>query len=168
QIAEKLSAQRHALYSEEIDRAEHSLEVQLPFLQKVLKPFSLVPVIIGSTALSLCGEIADEIFDSIKDDVRRILVVISTDLSHYHSYEKACEMDGNFASVLEQFDEMALSALLRGGNAEACGEGPLLTGIILSKKLGANKAKILHYANSGDSAGDKRQVVGYISAAFTE
>ena len=100
-ITGKLSSLPHAKFVDEIDRLEHSLEVQLPFLQKTSGEFSLVPVIIGTIDLDVCRTIAQEIFASLADDPRRILVVISTDLSHYHSYERARECDRRVVSALE-------------------------------------------------------------------
>jgi MEMO1 family protein len=165
-ICQALSKSSRAVFHSGIDAAEHSLEVQLPFLQKAVGTFTLVPVIIGTTDYAVCEQIASDIFNAIKDDKRRILIVISTDLSHYHPYNDACLMDGRFSNMLEKFDAQSLSELLSDGESEACGEGPLITGIILSQKAGAKKTEILHYANSGDTAGDKSRVVGYISAAF--
>jgi MEMO1 family protein len=165
-ICQALSKSSRAVFHPGIDAAEHSLEVQLPFLQKAVGAFTLVPVIIGTTDYDVCEHIASDIFDAIKDDKRRILIVISTDLSHYHPYNDAKVMDGRFSDMLSKFDARSLSDLLSAGESEACGEGPLIAGILLSQKAGANKTVILHYANSGDTAGDKSRVVGYVSAAF--
>jgi hypothetical protein len=167
-IAKRIHDSKLGGYSRGIDQMEHSLEVQLPFLQKTIGMFSLVPVIIGTTEFNICREIAQSIFETIKDEKRSILIVISTDLSHYHTYEQAKHLDGRFKDMLEKFDEKLLFDLLSHDDAEACGEGPLLTGMVLAKLCGAKKSIVLNYANSGDTAGDKKQVVGYISAVFTE
>jgi MEMO1 family protein len=165
-ICSALASSSRAVFHSGIDAAEHSLEVQLPFLQKAVGTFTLVPVIIGTTDYDVCEKIANDIFEAIKDDKRRILIVISTDLSHYYPYNDARTMDGKFSDILKKFDARSLKDLLTAGESEACGEGPLIAGIILSRKAGATKSDILHYANSGDTAGDKSRVVGYISAAF--
>jgi hypothetical protein len=166
-IGKNLLGQDHGSFMQEIDQMEHSLEVQIPFLQYSLGSFTLSPVIIGTTDFAACSAIADELFASLKGLTKKILIVISTDLSHYHTYREACAIDSGFAETLASFDEKKLSDILETNKAEACGAGPLFVGMMLSKKMGATAAKIIHYANSGDISGDKSRVVGYISAAFT-
>jgi len=121
---------------------------------------------VGTTELEICAGIADDLAQVLKVEERRCIIVISTDLSHYHSYDQARVMDKRFIDVLESFDEKKVKEVLSGGKAEACGEGPVLAGMALCRKLGARSVKILKYATSGDTAGDKSQVVGYLSAAF--
>ncbi len=165
-IGNSLCSKPAFAFIEEVHAYEHSLEVQVPFLQRTLEKFLLVPVIVGTTDFDLCSRIAGELFNAIRDEKRKIAVVISTDLSHYHPYQEAVRLDSLFIEKLKEFDEKALSDFLGCGSAEACGEGPLVTGLILGKLMGAVKAGILRYANSGDTAGDKSQVVGYVSAVF--
>jgi predicted class III extradiol MEMO1 family dioxygenase len=143
QIGEALVQKPHLSFIKEVHMAEHSLEVQVPFLQGVLKGFSIVPIIVGITE-----------------------VKISTDLSHYFPYEKATMIDNIFIENLKKFDERILFEALSRDDAQACGEGPVLTGMSVAKKLGAHGIDILKYANSGDTAGGKDQVVGYLSAAI--
>ncbi len=150
----------------EAHELEHSLEVQVPFLQKVLKSFSLVPVIIGTVDIAICRGIAEGIHASLAGEKRKSAIVISTDLSHYHSYTSAQTLDKHFSDALGTFDEKKVEDVISSGKAEACGEGPVLTGMILCRLLGAKKVEILKYANSGDTAGSKDQVVGYLAAAF--
>jgi len=126
-----------------------------------------VPVIIGTTDLDLCAAIAGEIYEALISEQRKIAVIISTDLSHYHSYEEARSLDGVFIKLLESYDAVKLQSALAGDETQACGEGPVLCGMILSKSLGADRVEILKYANSGDTAGGRDQVVGYLSAAMT-
>jgi MEMO1 family protein len=145
---------------------EHSLEVQVPFLQKRLREFSIVPVIIGTVELDVCLAIARGLYEGLAGEKRKLAVVISTDLSHYHTYDEATVMDGRFIKALESFDEKSVKAVIDTGKAEACGEGPVLAGMALCRLLGADRVKVLKYANSGDTAGGKDQVVGYLSAAF--
>ena len=165
-IGEKLLEKSHFDFIKEVHNSEHSLEVQAPFLQRVLSNFKIVPVIIGSVEISDCISLAEEISSVIKNEKRKYVVVISTDLSHYHSYKKACGMDNLFIESLKRFDEDDLYNILHTDKAEACGQGPVLTGLVLCKNLGAKKVEILKYANSGDTAGSRDQVVGYLSAAI--
>ncbi|HOK00874.1 MAG TPA: AmmeMemoRadiSam system protein B [Spirochaetota bacterium] len=165
-IGKALTLKNLFAYIPEIDQPEHSLEVQIPFLQLVCSDFKIVPVVIGTTDLNLCSEIGNLIADEVLSANKDYGVIISTDLSHYYSYETAKRIDGEFARALSLFDEKAIDQAIKSKKAEACGEGAVLSGIALAKRLGASKAKILKYANSGDTAGPKNEVVGYISAAL--
>lgn len=165
-VCGKLCESKLHVYSSALDLSEHSLEVQVPFLQYALDAFTLVPVIIGTTDFELCSTIADQIHAAVADDARSFLVVISTDLSHYHPYKQAHEIDGRFIAALEKFDERILDNVLISDDAEACGHGPLLCGLKLARLMGAKSTQVFKYATSGDTAGDKDRVVGYVSAAF--
>ncbi len=149
----------------EAHELEHSLEVQVPFVQVVSEGSKIVPVIIGTTDINLCRHIGESIASAIRKD-KNYAVIISTDLSHYHSYNSAIELDNKIIKSIESFDENKLSALLQKGKAEACGEGPLISGMYLCRSMGAKKATVVKYANSGDTAGSKDRVVGYLSAVF--
>lgn len=165
-VCERLLAENQFTFLQRIDEVEHSLEVQVPFLQRVLGKFTLVPIIIGCIDIDNCQAIAQSIASVVKD-LRSFVLVLSTDLSHYYSYHKARAIDGVFIKALETFDENEIYEVLSAGKAQACGEGPVLTGIMASKALGANAVRVLQYATSGDTAGGKDQVVGYLAAAIT-
>jgi len=153
-------------YIKEIDEPEHSLEVQIPFIQFMKPGLKLVPVIIGTTEISLCRKIGEVIAEAVKSLNRNYAIVISTDLSHYYPYKKAVQMDSDFISALKSFDENRIVETVKSGKGEACGEGALLAGITAARKLGASKIEIAKYANSGDTAGSKDEVVGYVSAVI--
>jgi len=155
-------------FIKEVHQYEHSLEVQVPFLQVVSEDIKIVPIIIGCTDLDTCRSIGESIAEILENEKRKWVMVISTDLSHYHSYDEAKSIDSMFIDSLTGFDEKSFYATLQSNRAQACGEGPVLTGMIASRQLGASKVKILKYANSGDSAGPRDQVVGYLSAAFVK
>jgi MEMO1 family protein len=156
----------HFSFIKEAHSSEHSLEVQVPFLQRVLADFKIVPVVLGSSGLKFCTDIADELYNCIKNDKRRIAVVISTDLSHYHPYNEAVKIDREYINALKTGDEKVIENIKAAGKAEACGHAAVMAGLLLCKKLGADSVEILHYANSGDTAGGKDEVVGYLSAAI--
>lgn len=162
----KLMDKQGFKFLKEVHAVEHSLEVQVPFLQRVMGEFKIVPVIVGTTDMTACGLIAEGLSSILKVEKRKFIIVISTDLSHYYSYNSAVSKDGQFIESLKTFDEKGIKDLLASGKSEACGEGPLLTGVMLCKELGAAGVSILKYGNSGDTAGDRSQVVGYLSAAF--
>lgn len=152
--------------SEAGHRAEHSLEVQLPFLQRVLSDFSIVPMIIGNQTKEHCLNLGNAI--AVVARKRNVLLVASSDLSHYHPYDNAVGLDRQVISHLEAFDEHALMDRLDDEKVEACGGGPVVAVMHASKLLGANRSHVLLYNNSGDVTGDKSAVVGYCSAAFLQ
>ncbi len=147
-------------------RQEHSLEVQLPFLQVVLDQFSIIPLIMGTQTADMCNELAQSIYEVIHGSKKKFLIVCSTDLSHYYSYEKAIKLDKGIVEQIGGFDISGVMDIIEQGKAEACGAGPLIATMLLSEKLGADHSKVLKYANSGDVSGDKSRVVGYVSAAL--
>lgn len=144
--------------------SEHSVEIQLPFLQVALGAFSFVPIVMGTQDLRTCEAVADTVWRAARG--RNVLVVGSSDLSHFHSYEKAKRLDGVVVDRVRKRDYRGLARELEGGSCEACGGGPVVTAMIFAEKAGARGVQVLHYANSGDVTGERRQVVGYLSAAF--
>jgi AmmeMemoRadiSam system protein B/AmmeMemoRadiSam system protein A len=143
---------------------EHSLEVQLPFLQEVLGEFSLVPVVIGDQSFRTCEKVGQAIARTIQG--KKVLLVASTDLSHFHPYEDAVKLDQVILKGIEQFDPQKLSADLEAGKGEACGGGPVVAVMVAARELGANRARVLKYMNSGDVTGDRSGVVGYAAAVL--
>ncbi len=134
--------------SDEAHREEHSLEVQLPFLQTVLGEFSLVPVVVGRCA----PEVVAAAMDALWDDPQSLLIV-STDLSHFHSYEQARRMDTETCKRLLARDRQL-------GGEQACG-AHALNGLMFSAHRRALQVELLDLCNSGDTAGGKDRVVGY-------
>ena len=144
---------------------EHSLEIQLPFLQVVLKTFKLVPIVMEPYwSWESCQYLATAITETVKG--RNVLLIASSDLSHFHSYDKAVELDKMVLNHIERFDPEGLNRDLRQGRCEACGGGPILSIMLAAKALGANKGKVLKYLNSGDVTGDRSRVVGYAAGVF--
>ncbi|MEO0122968.1 MAG: AmmeMemoRadiSam system protein B [candidate division WOR-3 bacterium] len=143
---------------------EHSVEIQIPFLQVVLKKFKLVEIVMGSHDYNTCKILADAIVNATKG--RKVLVIASSDLSHYHNQEKAEKLDNLVIDAIEKYDPELLYKRLSSDSCEACGGGPIITVMLASKKLGADKSRVLIYGTSGNVTGDYTQVVGYLSAAF--
>lgn len=133
---------------------EHSLEVQLPFLQTVLNDFTLIPLVVGDASAKEVAEVLEKLWG---DD--ETLVVISSDLSHYHDYKTAQKMDQATSEAIINLDSDKL------GYDDACGRIPI-TGLLTIARQKSLKAKIIDLRNSGDTAGDKSQVVGYGAYAF--
>jgi len=145
---------------------EHSLEVQVPFLQAVLKDFRLVPIVMGSQEGSFYEPLARAIHEGATKQGRRVLVVGSTDLSHYHPYREAMRLDKFVTDRLEKFDIQGMVEDFNGEMCEACGRGPIIVTMMVSRLFGADASRVLKYANSGDVSGDRKNVVGYTSAVF--
>ncbi len=147
-------------------KKEHSLEVQLPFLQTVLGDFKIVPIIMGERNLQTCKILADALLKHTKD--RNVLFIASTDLSHFHPYQEAVEIDKKTISAMEKLDGDLLFKGLQRNEYELCGGAATVVTMLVAEKLGANKVKLLKYANSGDVPfGDKSRVVGYAAMAIT-
>ena len=143
---------------------EHSLEIQLPFLQHILGDFKLLPMMQGDQSLSTSQELAGALVAVLQG--KRALLVASTDLSHFHSYDAAVKLDGVASQAIADYDPIALSKAIERGTTEACGGGPIVSVMLAAQALGANRAEVLHYANSGDVTGERERVVGYLAAAL--
>lgn len=139
---------------DEAHQREHSLEVQLPFLQTVLGEFSLVPLVFGQTHVEAIGEVLEQAWG---DDTT--LVVVSSDLSHYHNYQEASEMDRQTARAIER----GAAGDLR--HDQACGQLAIQALLLAAQRHDLYPA-LLDLRNSGDTAGSKDRVVGYGSFEF--
>jgi AmmeMemoRadiSam system protein B len=146
---------------------EHSLEIQLPFLQVVLGVFDLVPIMMADQSLAFCRQLAGALAELIRGSDRRVLIVASSDLSHFHGYDAAVGLDQTALAYFEARDAEGLAGALSDGDTEACGGGPIMTALLACELLGADRARILHYANSGDVTGDLSRVVGYAAGVIT-
>jgi len=164
--SELLKAEKHIVASVAGHRKEHSLEVQLPFLQCVLKEYSVVPVIMGDQRRQLCEELSAVLARVMTD--KNVLLVASSDLSHFHSYDEAVSLDKRVIRAVKDFNSDAFIDGLENESFEVCGGGPIAVVMKTAQKLGANRVNILHYCNSGDITGDKSSVVGYLAAAFMQ
>jgi AmmeMemoRadiSam system protein B len=143
---------------------EHSLEIQLPFLQYMLREFRLLPIMMGDQSQESCRILAEALVQVMGDE--RALLVASTDLSHFHRYSMALQLDGVVQEHVQEFDPEGLAVALAGHRCEACGGGPMVTVMMAARSMGAGKAVVLKYANSGDVTGEHSQVVGYLAAAI--
>lgn len=134
---------------------EHSLEVQLPFLQRTLGRFSLVPLAVGTARAPAVAQVLERLWGGPET-----LIVVSTDLSHYHPYEEARAIDGATLEKIERFSTQI-------NHDEACGATPLTALLLLAQRKGLSIRR-LAACNSGDTAGGKDRVVGYSSFALYE
>ena len=147
---------------------EHSLEVQLPFLQKVLSGFKIVPIVMGDCTLQTCRKLSGLLKDAIGSR-KDILIVASTDMYHGYDYEEREALDYQTLSYLKNMDAEGLYYGLREGKFQLCGGFPVVTTIILAKELGHDKLKALKYTNSAIVTAKKVKglwTVGYGSCAI--
>lgn len=145
---------------------EHSLEVQLPFLQRVLPGFKIVPIITGDCTLDNCRKLAGLLKETIGGR-RDVLVVASTDMYHGGDYRELKRTDDLTILYLKNMDSDGLYYALREGKAQLCGGFGVVTALILSRELGHKKLQVLNYTNSADVIGAKSNwMVGYVSAAI--
>jgi hypothetical protein len=143
-------------------RSEHAVEVQLPFLQRALGSFRLLPVVIGDQSRSVCFELGDALGALLRG--RSALLVASTDLSHFHTAREAGILDGAFISLLERGDEEGIMRSLEERSTEACGGGPVVAVLHALRVLGRASIRVVGRSTSGDVSGDVQSVVGYVSA----
>ena len=152
---------------EEAHKKEHSIEVQLPFLQFIYpRRFKFVPICMMLQDLETSTEIGDAIAKASAGT--GAMLVASSDWTHYESYESARKKDMEAIGAVLEMDEKKFQDLIEEKNVSACGYGPVTAVLHASKILGARHAKLLSYQTSGDTAGDKRSVVGYAAIVFTK
>jgi AmmeMemoRadiSam system protein B len=147
-------------------RSEHSLEVQLPYLQTVLSDFEIVPVTVGRQTTSSM-QMAARALSSIEMDKHTIMVA-STDWQHYRPASVGWKMDSLGIDCLDRLDPDRLARLLQSGRVEACGGGATVAVVKAALAQGANRIRILRYGDSGETSGDTSSVVSYVAAVIYE
>jgi len=152
--------------NEEAHLSEHAIEVQLPFIQTVMKEVKIVPVLIGEQNWENSELLKNAIISTMKKLPKNYVVIISSDLSHYHPHVEAITLDKLLLEDIKNMNAQSFYDNIQSGKSEACGFGGILTGIMLSSETGKKKSAILHYMNSGEVSGDRKKVVGYLSAAL--
>jgi len=159
-----------------IHAREHTVEVHLPFLQVLSRQCKIIPILFGHPTAQNCQILADAIIRAAGD--KTVFVLASADMSHYPPYDLACKVDKSTLEVLKSLDVERLFTHLAVQEREAsvpnlrtalCAKGGVGTAILFARARGADRAQILHYANSGDvRGGDKRGVVGYSSVLMVK
>jgi len=168
QLCEKIAANcAIARLSEIGHRGEHALEVQLPFLQMIYpEGIDIVPITVGAASSADLSTFADELASVISSD--ETVIIASSDLSHFYPEQIARQKDGYFNELLEKYDVESLSYGFDDQSLEACGLGPILVLMYVAKRTGNPQCRVLDYRTSGDTCGDRQQVVGYASAVVFE
>jgi MEMO1 family protein len=140
---------------------EHSLEVEVPFLQRVLPDAKVVPIVVGSPDKPMLDSLSAAIADRIEKDKGKTIMLVSSDWSHYHDYDTAVKMDSLGIETVKDLSSFELMARSQEGKIELCGIYPAMLAMDVAGRLGADSVKVFSYANSGDVTGDRSRVVGY-------
>lgn len=156
----------------DVHRYEHSVEVQIPFIQTVLPDVPIIPIVMGQLSYDDCEQIAKVVAEHVEG--KNVLLVASSDMSHYPSYQDAYQVDAKTLKAVGKYSPKQVwhlsQSLLRGNVAgldcALCGKHALVTVMLASKELGAQEVAVLPYANSGDVSGERHRVVGYGAAVF--
>ena len=154
-----------AFPDDRVHREEHSLEMQMPFLQRLVPSLRVVPLLMGSQSREEVDALAEALAAALAG--RDVVLVASSDLSHYQPAPVANRLDAVVVDHIARFDDAGLLARLGAHHNVACGGGPVVAVMRAARALGADHATVLRYADSGDAGErDKSRVVGYVSAAL--
>ena len=162
-IDKLVSDSNHIIKGDIGHKTEHAIEVQLPFLQTVLSDFRIVPVVMGDQSPIYINELAERVASVYNDD---ILLIASSDLSHYYNRKKANTLDSIIERRISEYDFNSLMSDLDSKKCEACGGGPIVAIMKALYNNGIRMASVLKRTDSGEVSGDLNQVVGYLSAVL--
>jgi MEMO1 family protein len=140
---------------------EHSLETQLPFLQYFKKEFQIVPICLKSLKISTCKLLAEGITNAINRVGRPVLLVASSDMTHFESHSAAKNKDSKAIACIKNRAPDDLYKTVRSENISMCGVNPVTVMLLCSERLGAKEAELVKYMTSGEVTGDMEKVVGY-------
>jgi AmmeMemoRadiSam system protein B len=140
---------------------EHSLEVQVPFLQYFKPDVRIVPIVIGHASGAVYKKIGSELASAIKESKKGVIILASSDMTHYEPHETARRKDSQAIEAIVDLDEDELLRRVDEFDISMCGYAPAVSLISAAKELGAKKAELIKYQTSGDTSGDYGSVVGY-------
>jgi MEMO1 family protein len=156
-----LEISQHIRVDEIAHQFEHSLEVQIPFLQMLQKNLSIVPLVLSRISYSLCEEIAESLATAINESNKDLLIVASSDMTHYESRISAERKDRSALKCIERLDPYDLYHTVLDNHISMCGVIPVVIALLAAKSCGAKQASLIGYTDSGYISGDANQVVGY-------
>jgi len=148
-------------------RFEHSLEVQVPFLQYIQKELTIAPIVVSHVSYETCAAVGQGLAEAIKGYGKPVLLVASTDMTHYESRQSASAKDSLALERIEALDPQGLYKTVVGNRISMCGIMPTTVTIIAALGLGAKKAALIRYTDSGERSGDTSHVVGYAGLVIT-
>lgn len=162
-----LEISQHIKIDEIAHRFEHSLEVQVPFLQMLQKNLRIVPLVLSRISYSLCEEVAESLAAAINGSPKDLLIVASSDMSHYESRRSAEQKDRSALKCIEQLDPYDLYHTVLDNHISMCGVIPVVIAILAAKACGAKQSSLVGYTDSGYVSGDTDQVVGYAGVVIS-
>lgn len=165
-VSKELVSRGHSQIFLSPTEKEHAIEIQLPFIQKIFShEFSLAPIMLRNLNNSLIGDLVSVLSTELIE--KKVLVISSTDLSHFYPEIIAKRLDGLLIKALEKYSVDGLLEATEKKGSEACGLSGLISTILLTKSLGGKSCKILGYSTSAEVTGDFSSVVGYVSAIIS-
>ncbi|NIO48820.1 MAG: AmmeMemoRadiSam system protein B [Candidatus Aminicenantes bacterium] len=162
-LAAEISKASGYKYVPKAHQMEHSVEVQIPFIQKTLPQAKIVPIVMGYPTRKTITNLAEAMIEVLPG--KKVLIIASTDMSHFLPKKKANDTDFKTISLIQSFQTSALLKRLERGENIMCGGGPVVSSLFYAQERGEAKAEILHYADSSPLGGES-QVVGYLAAAL--
>jgi len=146
---------------------EHSLEVQLPFLQHLIGEFRFVPICVGTLRLPILLDLGRAVAEAIAAAGDEILLIVSSDMSHYVPATVAARLDRKAIERVLALDPEGLHRVVREEDISMCGVAPAVAGLEAARRIGAREARLVAYSHSGETTRDLRSVVGYAGVAVT-
>lgn len=162
-LAGQLSKASGFRYVAKAHREEHSVEVQIPFIQRALPDAKIVPLVMGFPSRSTIVKLAKALHEVLEG--KEALVVASTDMSHFNPKEKANEIDAETIALIRSLETSTIIRRLERGEGIMCGGGPVAAALLYAEMSGPVRVEILEYADSAEAGGPESQVVGYLAAA---
>ena len=148
-------------------RYEHCLEVQIPFLRARAPNLRITPVVVGTTRLDLLKTLAGSLANAIRSIREEVLIVISSDMTHYEPAAAAEKKDRLAVAAMEALDAEELYRVVRHAGVSMCGYAPAVAGLLAGHELGARVGRLIRYSHSGEVSGDSSSVVGYAGMVFS-
>ena len=156
-----LATSKHLEEDDKAHRYEHSIEVQLPFLQYFKPDFKLVPIVFGYASSTVYKEIGKEIAEAVKELGKKVVIIASSDMTHYEPQASAQKKDRQAIEAILNLNEDELLKRVDELNITMCGYAPVVSLIVAAKELGTTGAELVKYQTSGDVTGNYSSVVGY-------
>jgi AmmeMemoRadiSam system protein B/AmmeMemoRadiSam system protein A len=167
ELASQIAKSSGFAYIPEAHAEEHSVEVQVPFIQTTLPDAKIVPIVMGYPSRRTVYALGKALAEALNSATKKILIVASTDMSHYLSKADANAVDSRTISLIEKMNTGAIIDKVGAGENIMCGGGGVAAAILAVKKIGTPHIEVLHYADSSEASGDSEHVVGYLAAAIT-
>jgi AmmeMemoRadiSam system protein B/AmmeMemoRadiSam system protein A len=162
-LASEISKASGFKYISKAHQSEHSVEVQVPFIQKTLPQAKIVPIVMGYPTKKTITRLADALIKVLPG--KKVMIIVSTDMSHFFPKKKANDTDSKTISLIKSFKTSTLLRKLERRENIMCGGGPVVSSLLYAQERGEAKVEILHYADSSQLGGES-QVVGYLAAAL--